>query len=351
LKHWTFLCCPKIKQINSEYAMTKKIVFFNCEDQSDLDVEKKLLGDNADIELVLMNDQKDIDIIDVCKDADGVITIYSPFDRNTLNNLDRLQVIVNQAIGFDNIDLDAATEKGICAANVPDFCVHEVATHSVGLMLDCARRITELSNQTKGGAWEYRDKKMYRLKGQVFGFVAFGNIPKTMVPMLKGLGLKLVVYSPRLKADVCAEYGVDKVNSLEDLLAMSDIVSINCPLTAETENLIGERELKLMKETAILINTARGKVVNEDDLYKALNEGWIYSAGFDVLADEKKHDSKLLELNNFVITPHIAFYSEGSMIDMRAKALNNVLAVIRDKKYPATLLNKDVEAAARFQKA
>jgi lactate dehydrogenase-like 2-hydroxyacid dehydrogenase len=122
-------------------------------------------------------------------------------------------------------------------------------------------------------------------------------------------------------------------------------------LTAETENLIGERELKLMKETAILINTARGKVVNEDDLYKALNEGWIYSAGFDVLADEKKHDSKLLELNNFVITPHIAFYSEGSMIDMRAKALNNVLAVIRDKKYPATLLNKDVEAAARFQKA
>jgi lactate dehydrogenase-like 2-hydroxyacid dehydrogenase len=141
------------------------------------------------------------------------------------------------------------------------------------------------------------------------------------------------------------------VNSLEDLLAMSDIVSINCPLTAETENLIGERELKLMKETAILINTARGKVVNEDDLYKALNEGWIYSAGFDVLADEKKHDSKLLELNNFVITPHIAFYSEGSMIDMRAKALNNVLAVIRDKKYPATLLNKDVEAAARFQKA
>ena len=325
----------------------KKIVFFNCEDQQDLDIERQLT-DGLDLQLELRNHEPDGAMPAVCRDADAIITIYSPVSAEVMRQLPRCQVVAVQAIGFNNLDLQAATENGICLANVPDFCLYDVALHTAALTLACARHVVSLNEQVKSGKWGYSGHWMRRLSGQTFGMIAFGNIPKTLAPMLRPFGLKLMTYAPHTPDEVLARYGVQRAETLDELLIHADFLSVHCPLRPSNVSLISERELALMKPTAFLINTARGGIVDERALYRALKDRKLAGAALDVLASERDGDNPLYHLDNTIITPHTAFYSEESMRDMRIKALQQVLMVLQEKQAPSNLLNPDVLSRARF---
>lgn len=328
----------------------KKIVFFNAEDQHEIDIELEMVK-GLDIELELKNGRKDEDIVEECKDADGIITIYSPFTADVMKQLPKCQVIAVQAIGFNNLDLPQATEEGIALANVPDFCLYDVAMQTAALTLNCARHINELSNQVKfEKKWGYNGFVMNRLEGQTFGMIAFGNIPRHVVPMLRGFGMNFITYAPHVPDEILAEYGVSRAETIEDLLKVSDFVSVHCPLRPENVNLISDDEFRLMKPTAFIINTARGKIVDEEALCRALDQKLIAGAALDVLANEKDGDNPLYSYPNVIVTPHTAFYSEQSVRDYRVKAMEQILAVLCDKKAPKNLLNKDVLGKARFEK-
>ena len=328
----------------------KKVVLFNAEDQSETLLEQEMAKERGcELELVLCNNQREADIANVCGDADAVITIYSPLTADVIAKLPKCKIISIQGIGFNNVDLAAATESGICVSNIPDYCLYDVAVHTVALTLACARQIVPLNDRVKSGKWGYDGYVMHRLEGQTFGMVAFGNIPKTAVQMLRGFGLKFLAYDPWASDETLAEFGVARAGSLDELLAQSDFVSIHCPLNDGTVGLIGKDAFAKMKPGAFLINTARGRIVDEPALLDALKNGIIAGAALDVLALEKDGDNPLYALNNCIVTPHTAFYSEQAVIAMRSGAIEQVLEVLCEGKAPKNLVNKAVLDKARFK--
>ena len=326
----------------------QKVVFFNTEDHSEVLLEQKM-GEGRGLELILCNDQSKEDIVKFCGDADGIITLYDQFTPSVISKLPHCKVIAVQGIGYNNIDLRSATEAGICVTNIPDYCLYDVAVHTVALTLACTRHIVPLNNRVKTGKWGYAGHVMHRLEGQVFGMVAFGNIPQAAVSMLKGFGMKFLAYDPWATDDVLAKYSVARASSLDELLAHSDYVSIHCPLNDNTAGLIGKDAIAKMKPGAFLINTARGRIVDESALLDALKSGVIAGAALDVLAAEKDGDNPLYGLDNCIVTPHTAFYSEQSLVEMRYKAMEQVITVLADGQAPKNLVNKDVLGRARFE--
>lgn len=319
----------------------KKIVYFNTEDQNDISIEMSMI-DKKKYELVLLNGQKESDITKASADADGLVTIYSPITGEDMKKMEKLKVIVFQGIGYNSIDLDAADKEGIAVANVPDFCLQEVATHCVSLALSLSRQIPLLNERVKRGKWVYSDQKLFRLKDKIFGLIAFGNIPRTMVPMLKGFGMRVLVYAPTKPDELLRAYGVERALTLEELLSSSDFVSLHLPLKKQNEKFMGELQFAQMKRNACFINTSSGNIVDEEALLKALRYGVIKGAALDVLVDEKNHNSPLIGFPNVIVTPHMASYSEDSLIEMRRSALKQVLSVLEDNTLPPNLVNKNL---------
>lgn len=325
-----------------------KVLYFNIDDN--LDYENSLLKEwNVnDIELIEIKDKEyKKDFVSHVKDseADGLVVEYEQVTKEVMDQLPDLKIVSLQSIGYNNVDTKAATEHGICVTNIPGFCAEEVAVHAIGFMIDLVRKITFYDKSVRSGKWDpLIGYKTYRLTGKTFGMVFFGEIPKQMVPTLKALGLDILVYAPTKTKEYLAEFGCKKAETLEELLQTSDFVSLHCPLIqGVTYHLIGEKELKLMKKEAFLINTARGSVVDEPALVKALKEGWIKGAGIDVIEDEANEKSDLFELENTVITPHAAFISEDSFYDGRKRALKQLVMRLSEKVTPSSLVNKDVE--------
>lgn len=325
-----------------------KVLYYNIDDN--LDYENKLLKEWGveDVELIEIKDPKGtenfVDHINETK-ADGLVVEYEQVTKEVMDKCPNLKIISLQSIGYNNVDIAAATEKKIAVTNIPGFCAEEVSVHAIGLMIDLVRKITFFDKSVRAGKWDpLLGYKTYRMTGKTFGMVFFGEIPKQMVPVLKALGLEILVYAPTKTKEFLAEYGCKKADSLEELLKASDFVSLHCPLIKDvTYHLIGEKELKLMKKEAFLINTARGSVVDEPALVKALKDGTIKGAGIDVIEDETNEKSDLFELENVVITPHAAFVSEDSFYDGRKRALEQLVQRLSKKIRPTTLVNKDVE--------
>jgi D-3-phosphoglycerate dehydrogenase len=241
------------------------------------------------------------------------------------------------------VDAAAATERGVCVTNVPGFCAEEVALHAVGFAVDLVRKITYLDRTVRAGKWDPQlGYKTRRITGDTFGMVYFGAIPKLMVPMLKGLGLKVLVFAPTKTEEYLASFGCEKAATLDELLSASDFVSLHTPLMEHTYHMISEPQLRRMKPTAYLINTARGSVVDEPALVRALREGWIKGAGIDVIEDETNEKSDLFALENTVITPHAAFLSEDSFYDAREKCLRQLVQRLARGERPEFLVNKGV---------
>ncbi|HWH21586.1 MAG TPA: C-terminal binding protein, partial [Solirubrobacterales bacterium] len=235
--------------------------------------------------------------------------------------------------------------------NVPDFCLDEVSDHAMALLLACARRVVGFASQTAGGGWDLSGVTgMPRLSEQTVGVVGFGRSARCLVERARGFGMRVLVHTPRLRpgSDLAEFRGeVEVVAGLEDLLEQSDYVSLHAPVTDESRGMIGEPQLQAMKPGAYLINVARGALVDQAVLVRALSEGWIAGAALDVLEREPptEADRSLLELPNAIITPHVAFYSEASIETLRKCAADNVVTILGGK-LPTDVVNSEVLTAS-----
>lgn len=325
-----------------------KVLYFNIDDT--LEYENSLLNEWGvnDIELIEVKDKEyKKDFVSHVKDskADGLVVEYEQVTKEVMDQLPDLKIVSLQSIGYNNVDIPSATDHGICVTNIPGFCAEEVALHTIGFLIDLVRKITFYDKKIRGGSWDpLLGYKTYRITGMTFGMVFFGEIPKQMVPILKAMGLKVLVYAPTKNKEYLAEFGCEKAETLDELLEVSDFVSLHCPLIKGiTYHLIGEEQLKKMKKSAFLLNTARGSVVDEVALVKALKENWIKGAAVDVIEDEANEKSELFQLENVVITPHAAFISEDSFYDGRKRALKQLVMRLSEKVRPSSLVNKDIE--------
>jgi D-3-phosphoglycerate dehydrogenase len=224
-------------------------------------------------------------------------------------------------------------------ANVPDYCVDEVSTHAMALILACARGITLLDRKRMEKIWDFTlVKPLFRTQGKTLGLFGLGRIARMVVQKASGFGFKIIAYDPYVsKVDGCI-----KLIEFSQLLTDSDFISIHAPLTDKTRHSFGENELKAMKKTSYLINTARGPIIDEKALYQALKKRWIAGAALDVMEKEPPDwENPLLKLDNLIITPHISFYSEESYIELKTKVAESVLSVLKGE-LPRAMVNPQV---------
>jgi len=302
-----------------------KVVITDC-DHPSVEIERKILSE-IDPEFVLAYCNTEDEVIEVAQDAGGIINQYAPITRRVIELLKRCKVIARYGVGVDNINIEAATEHKIIVANVPDYCIDEVSTHAMALILACARGITLLDNKIREKRWDFTlAKPLFRTKGKTLGLFGLGRIAKMVAQKASGFGFKIIAYDPYV-SKVNREI---KLVKFPQLLSDSDFISIHSPLTDETTHLFGENKLRAMKKTAYLINTARGPIIDERNLYVALKEKWIAGAALDVMEKEPPDWENLLpKLDNLIITPHISFYSEESYVELKTKTAKAVLSVLK----------------------
>ncbi|NLJ74968.1 MAG: D-glycerate dehydrogenase [Firmicutes bacterium] len=285
------------------------------------------------------------ELLTAVKDQDAIITMLSdPVDEDVIKAGNRLQVIANYAVGFNNIHVDAATSRGIKVVNTPDVLTNATADLAWALLMSTARRVVEGDHLTRTGqfkGWEPELLLGAEVYGKTLGIVGAGRIGQAVAKRAVGFGMPVLYHNrTRLPESIEKECSIRYVN-LDTLLTNSDFVSLHCPLTPETKHLIGERELELMKPTAVLVNTARGPVVDERALVHALKNGVIYGAGLDVFENEPALHPGLSELPNVVLTPHIASAGMETRFRMVDMVVNDVLAVLESRR-PQNLVNPEI---------
>ncbi len=314
-----------------------------------LDIERSVLG-AVGAELIPLQVTREEDLLEAVTEADGLLVGYAPVTQRVIDRALRCRVIAREGIGVDNVDLQAAAARGIVVTNVPDYCIEEVSDHALALVLACARRVVYLDRLVHTGQWDAKDAlPIRRLQGQVLGLVGFGKIPRRVASKAAAVGLIPVTFDPFVDAAACATHGAQKVD-LSTLLAKADFVSVHAPLTAQTRGLIGEAELRQMKPTAFLINTARGPVVSEAALVTALQSGWIGGAALDVVETEPLPPTHpLMILPQVLLTPHVAFYSQESMQELQRKAAEDVARVLtgHPPRYPVPLPSVPISQGGR----
>ena len=305
------------------------------------DTRSELESVGARLELLPSLKNED-EIVQRAQDADGLIIASAPITRRVLSGLKRCKVVVRTGVGIDTIDVGAASELGIAVVNVPDLWIREVANHALGLLLACNRRVLSLDRGVRRGQWLHRiSPPVGSLHGETLGLVGLGRIGRALARRAAALEMELLAFDPYLPESTFREQGATPV-SFHDLLGRSDYVSIHCPLTDETHHLVNEDALRRMKPTAYLINTARGPIVDNDALVRALREGWIAGAGLDVLEEEPPpSDSELLSLENLIVTPHVAFYSDAAVRGLPRRCGQEVARVLAGRR-PLNLVNGDV---------
>ena len=280
------------------------------------------------------------DILAVAAEADAVINTYAQLPAELIDRFERCRIIARTGIGVDTVDLAAATARGIVVTNVPEYCEDEVSDHAMALMLALARNVTRGNSVVHGGSWDLAEvKPIYRVRGRTVGLVGFGKIARLVATKAQGFGLGVLAFDPYVDPADAAALDVELV-PFEELLARSDFVSVHAPLTPETRHLIGAEALAMMRPEAVVVNTARGGLVDVAALAEALDRGVIAGAGLDVLPDEPPAaDLALYGRPNVILTPHTAFYSEESVLDLQVKAAQQVALVLsgQDPVYPVNL--------------
>jgi D-3-phosphoglycerate dehydrogenase len=291
--------------------------------------EKKVLSE-VDAELIIENCSTSEEIIQACKNADGILLNMATMNAEVIEKLQKCKVISRYGVGYDNLDVDACTRKGIWASNVPDYCTEEVSDHALALLMACVRKVVRRDKQVRAGYWNVGGQDpIYRIEGKTFAFLGFGKIARCLLRKIKGLNLsKILVYDPLVDNEIIEEMGCEKVE-LVTILKEADFISIHMPLNDCTRGLINKEAFELMKPSAILINTSRGAIVEEDALIEALSQRKINSAGLDVHTKEPMDiDSEFMTLENCVLTDHDGWYSEDSIRELKTKAAQNIKAVL-----------------------
>jgi D-3-phosphoglycerate dehydrogenase len=274
------------------------------------------------------------DIIERARDADALIVSSSPMTRRVMSSLKRLKVVVRTGVGYDVIDVPAATDLGIVAVNIPDIWTREVANHALALLLAWNRRIVTLDGEVKSGIWQSQPPgPQGSLHGETVGIVGFGNIGRAFARRVAALETQIIAYDPYVDDAQFSALGVERVSSLRELAARADYISVHTLLNAETRHLINEAFLRQMKPTACLINTSRGPVVDEQAITRALQEGWIAGAALDVQEHEPPApDNPLLRLSNVILTPHAAYHSTAAVAKVPQRSGEEVARVLTGQR-------------------
>lgn len=284
------------------------------------------------------------ELLEKIKDKDACITqLTDKVDRDFFEAGKNLKIVANYAVGFDNIDLAEATKKNIYITNTPDVLTQATAELAWTLLFACARRVSQADKYTREGLYKGWDLYLFLgldISNKVLGIVGAGRIGQAFAKMSKGFNMKILYTANSRKPAFEKETNAMFVN-LETLLKESDFVSIHTPLTPQTHHLIGKKELSLMKKTAILINTARGAIIDELALTESLENQQIYAAGLDVYEKEPLIEERLKKLDNVILLPHIGSATQKTRIDMSILAAQNIIDYL-DSKIPRTLVNKDI---------
>ncbi len=303
------------------------------------------------VEFITNPCQTEEEVIGAARDADFVLTFKVPFTRKVIAQLERCRMIYNIGTGYETIDLEAATEHGICVSYPDAYCSEEVAEHAMALILACARKLLPLDRAVRAGKWDSYEKREIRLKvlppmfpirGQTLGLIGFGRIGRKLVPKARGFEMRVIAYDPYVSRDVFAEYGVEAVD-LPYLIENSDFVSVHAAFTSDAKHMMGAEQFKKMKPTAYLINCARGEFIDEEALCQALSHREIAGAALDVIQGESMPpDHPLLKLNNVIITPHTAYYSEEALGRLRKRPFEEIARMVNGR-WPQWLINTEVK--------
>ena len=291
------------------------------------------------------------ELIEAVRDIDALIPVIpDKINDAVISSAKNLKIIAHYAVGYDNIDIACATRNGIYVSNTPGDLTADVAEYTMALILSIGKKIVEADEYTRHGYYKYWDPMVFlgaKLTGKTLGIIGMGRIGSHLAKIAKsGFGMQVIYYDNKRNDMVEHEQGII-YTALDDLLERSDFVSLHVPLLPTTHHLITERELKKMKPNAFLINTSRGAVVEEDSLYVALKEKWIEGAAIDVFEKEPEMYKGLRDLNNIILTPHIASATREARIQMAKMAAENVVEVLINKRPPLNLVNNDVIGKAR----
>jgi D-3-phosphoglycerate dehydrogenase len=313
-------------------------VAFTDWDVGSIDVEKEEF-DRIGAELFVAQAREEGDLIRTCKEVDGLINQYSLLTRKVLKNLPKCKVVARFGVGVDSIDIRAATDLGIVVANVPDYCMDEVATQALAMMLALIRKVAFFDQKVKSGQWDFRQgRPIHRLKGRTMGMVGLGRIGLEVAKRIAAFGVDVIAFDPYVKK---APEGIELKN-IDTVLKKSNFISVHCPLNDATRHLIGEKEFKKMEKKPFLINTSRGSIIDEKALVQALREGLISGVGLDVLEKEPPDSQNpLLKMENVILSPHVGYYSEESISELRRRTAENVSSVLLGK-WPRSVVNPEV---------
>lgn len=294
-----------------------------------IDRERAIL-EAAGLQVVEAPSPDEATLARLAADASGIMTCFATVTRQVIESAPGLEVIGRYGVGVDNIDVGTASARGIPVTNVPDYCVDEVAEHALALLLACARGIVRLDRAVQAGQWTLGAAgTLHRVAGRTLGVLGFGRIGQQVCRKALGLDLRVVAFDPLLPREMIRAAGATPVD-LETLLRESDFISLHAPLVDGTDRIVDESALRKMKPTAILVNAARGGLVDTAALARALREGRLAAAGLDVQPTEPlAPDDPLIGLENVILTPHAAFYSEESLAELQERTARNVVAVLR----------------------
>ena len=306
-----------------------------------LEPARQALG-NIDAEFRLAKEPTAQAILEVAREADALFVTYAKITGDIIAELTRCRVIGRFGVGTDNIDIDAATRAGIMVTYAPVYCLDEVSDHTLALLLALARKIPYAHALVNDRRWEMSAVvPINRLKGRILGLVGFGSIAQGVVPKAHAFGIKTIAADPYVSDEVFTKLDVERVD-FDQLLERADFISIHTPLTEDTKNLFGQKAFKQMKPEALLINTARGPLVDIDALAQALVAGEIAGAALDVLPQEPPPDDcPLFGRDDVILTPHTGFYSADALLDLQTTVATDVASVLNGES-PRFPVNPEV---------
>ncbi|MGF7454275.1 hydroxyacid dehydrogenase [Pasteurella bettyae] len=310
----------------------------------------KVLED-VNAQVAITNDGNPKAMLPELLDADGLIIRIGSINRETMLQAKNLKAIGRPGVGVDDVDVKTATELGIPVVIAPGANTRSVAEHAFALMFACAKDIVHSDKEMRNGNFNIRSSyKAYELNHKTLALIGYGRIGSILAQMSKAIGMNVKVYDPFVKQEAIEKEGYLYCANLDDMIRDSHVISIHVPLTNETRSLIGEHEFELMNEHTILINCARGEVINEEALTKVLQEGKIHSAGLDVFAHEPIDiNSSLFKLNNVIVSPHMAGQTKEAASGVATMAAEGVIAVINGERW-SYVCNPEVYNHPRWNK-
>lgn len=308
--------------------MTQSVLLSDAKTTNEETIQSAFDGMDVRVRSTIAHDERTL-LAEAAGVSALIVDANTPVTGDVLTSIKNIQVVGRAGIGFDNVATNIAAENGVTVVNVPDYCIEEVSTHALTLVFACLRRLNVFDNTVRNGTWEWTvGQPIPRFAESTVGLFAFGKIARRLAAKLQGFDIDMIAYDPYVSDDRMADFGVRRV-SFDQLLSRSDIISIHSPLTDETRGTFDEEAFEAMCENAILVNTARGPIVDEDALIYALRSGEIDAAGLDVREQEPPGDSPIRDRDDVILSPHVGWYSEQSRMELSRTVGSDVARVLR----------------------